>query len=227
MEENKADLDETIRTVARRLGERLRDARRSKAITLEVLSAKTDLSAGFLSRLERGETSASISNLIVISESLGIALRDFFEVAQECPRPDYVLTRARDRSCEAPLSADGYTYRLTSGDLEGQQVSAFELVYPAGETMHPEVLTHRGEEVLYLLEGTMEFRIGSDTMVLEPGDCVHFACDQPHTGENIGHGEARLLMIVSPVDSIDIPVARMPARDPDSATSLTRFTGGK
>ncbi|MDP9927903.1 helix-turn-helix domain-containing protein [Variovorax paradoxus] len=226
MEENKADLDETIRTVARRLGERLRDARRSKAITLEVLSAKTDLSAGFLSRLERGETSASISNLIVISESLGIALRDFFEDAQERPRPDYVLTRAKDRSCEAPLSAGGYTYGLTSGDLEGEQVSAFELVYPAGETMHPEVLTHRGEEVLYLLEGTMEFRIGSDTMVLEPGDCVHFACDQPHTGENIGHGEARLLMIVSPVDSIDIP-ARMSGRDPDSARSLTQFTGGK
>lgn len=162
----------------------------------------------------------------MISESLGIALSDFFEVAQECPRPDYVLTRAKDRSCEAPLSAGGYTYRLTSGDLEGEQVSAFELVYPAGETMHPEVLTHRGEEVLYLLEGTMEFRIGSDTMVLEPGDCVHFARDQPHTGENIGPGEARLLMVVSPSTPSTYRLPECPPATPPRPVALPSSQAG-
>jgi transcriptional regulator with XRE-family HTH domain len=202
MDENKAHIDDTIKAVAQRLGERLRAARRAGQTTLETLSAATGLSAGFLSRLERGETNASISNLIVISDRLGIALRDFFDDAQVPPRPDYVLTRAQDRSQASPLSEGGYSYRLTSGNLQDQQISAFELVYPAGETMHPEVLTHRGEEVLYLLEGTMEFRIGAHAMVLEAGDCVHFACDQPHVGKNIGTGEARLLMVVSPVDSI-------------------------
>ena len=73
-----------------------------------------------------------------------------------------------------------------SGELIDQQMSAFELVYPVGESMNPEVLTHAGEEMLYLLDGRFEFRIGDKTLVLEPGDCVHFSCEQPHSGKNVG-----------------------------------------
>lgn len=202
-ENSKTSVERKIKAVATRLGSRIREARRAKLITLETLSAETDLSPGFLSRLERGETSASISNLIVISGRLGIPLRDFFEDPEASPAPSYALTRAEDREYEAPLPARGYTYHLTSGNLENQQMSAFELVYPAGESMKPEVLAHKGEEVLYLLEGLVEFRIGDEILVLRPGDCLHFSCDQPHAGKNIGPSEARLLMVVTPVNSLD------------------------
>lgn len=203
MDTVKTSVEHKIKAVAKRLGERIREGRRAKQITLEALSADTDLSPGFLSRLERGETSASISNLIVISGRLGIPLRDFFEDPELVPAPSYVLTRAKDRGREPPLTARGYTYHLTSGTLVDQQMSAFELVYPPGETMQGEVLTHKGEEVLYLLEGNIEFRIASETLLLQPGDCVHFSCEQPHTGKNIGTTPARLLMVVTPVNSIE------------------------
>lgn len=202
MENPKNKVDERVKAVAKRLGERIREARRAKQITLEALSAQTDLSAGFLSRLERGETSASISNLIVISGHLNIPLRDFFEGPESSPKPNYVFTRAADRDYEAPLTARGYSYRLTSGDLADQQMNAFELVYPPGETYEREVLTHEGEEVLFLLEGAFEFRIGEQVLSLQPGDCVHFACNYPHAGKNIGNVPARLLMVVTPVDSV-------------------------
>ena len=201
MDKNKSELEEKTRAVAIRLGARIREARRAKQITLERLSKDTDLSPGFLSRLERGESSASISNLIVIAGRLGIPLGDFFEDPDARAAPHYILNRAKDRGGEPPLTARGYSYHLMSGDLIDQQMSAFELVYPVGESMNPEVLTHAGEEVLYLLDGQFEFRIGDKTLVLEPGDCVHFSCEQPHSGKNVGHSPARLLMIVTPVNS--------------------------
>src|SRR3989442_11069746 len=120
-------LEKQIKAVAKKLGERIRETRRVKLITLEGLSKETDLSPGFLSRLERGETSASISNLIVIADHLGIPLREFFETPDEEPAPNYVLTRAQERDYTPPLTARGYTYHLTSGILKNQQMSAFEL----------------------------------------------------------------------------------------------------
>jgi quercetin dioxygenase-like cupin family protein len=195
-------VEEKIEAVARQLGARIREARSARRITLDTLSRETGLSAGFLSRLERGETSASISNLIVISGCLGIALRDFFEDADARPLPDYVLTRAKDRAKLPPRPGAGYTYHLTSGDLEDQQLNAFVLTFPPGETTQPKLLTHEGEEVLYLLEGTIEFQIGDDRFVMKPGDCVHFNCEKPHMGRNVGKSPARLLMVVTPVHSV-------------------------
>lgn len=203
MMEHRPDVEHKIKAVAKRLGERIRSARREKQITLEALSAETDLSPGFLSRLERGETSASIANLIVIAGRLNIALREFFEDPEVLPAPKYVLTRAGERKRETTLTARGYTYFLTSGSLADQKMSAFEVVYAPGASGSSEALTHKGEEVLFLLEGQLEFRIGSDTMVLQVGDCVHFSCDQPHMGKNIGATPARLLMVVTPVDSLN------------------------
>lgn len=194
--------EERAAMVARQLGARIRDARIAQKITLNTLSEITELSAGFLSRLERGETNASISNLIAISTALHIPLRDFFEDPQAPTGPEYILTRAQDRRSKTPLVARGYTYRLSSGDLPDQQMSAFELTFPPGHKVHPKLVKHEGEEVLYLLEGTIEFVIGSDTFVMNPGDCVHFNCEQSHMGRNIGKTPARLLMVVTPMHSL-------------------------
>ncbi len=193
---------ERVELVARQLGARIRDARLAHKITLNTLSEGTGLSAGFLSRLERGETNASISNLIAISSALHIPLRDFFEDSHAPTGPEYVLTRAKDRREKAQLVANGYTYNLSSGDLPDQQMSAFELTFPPGEKVHPKLVKHEGEEVLFLIQGTIEFVIGSDKFVMQPGDCVHFNCEQPHMGRNIGKTPARLLMVVTPMHSL-------------------------
>lgn len=188
--------------VARQLGTRVRDARQAHKITLAQLSEATGLSPGFLSRLERGETNASISNLIAISGALRIALRDFFDEPPAPAGPRYVLTRAAERGKKAPLRANGYTYSLSSADLPDQQMSAFELTFPPqSKSAPPQLVTHPGEEVLYLLEGTIEFQIGGDTFVMNAGDCVHFDCEHPHMGRNVGKTPARLLMVVTPVHS--------------------------
>lgn len=191
-----------IEVVARQMGERLRHARRRQGITLGELSEETTLSVSFLSRLERGETSTSIANLIMIATRLGISLHEFFEEAPDIGK-GYILNRAQEREGQTALIAHGYSYRLSTGDIPDQQMSAFELNFPPGSKERPALLTHDGEEVLYLIEGSIEFHIGEDSFVMNAGDCVHFNCSKPHMGRNIGQGTARLLMVVTPVNSRD------------------------
>jgi transcriptional regulator with XRE-family HTH domain len=147
-----------IEVVARQMGERLRQARRKQNITLGELSQETALSVSFLSRLERGETSTSIANLIMIATRLGISLHEFFEEAPDSGK-GYILSRAQEREGKTALIAHGYSYRLSTGDIPDQQMSAFELSFPPGSKEQPALLTHDGEEVLYLIEGSIEFHI--------------------------------------------------------------------
>lgn len=194
---------EKAEIVASRLGARIREARRAQGITLLALSEKSNLSTGFLSRVERGEASASIANLITISACLDMPLKDLFEDdSSPSAPPDYVISRSKERLSETPLSAVGYTFHRSCGDLPGQQITAFELEFAVGDQAGMALVSHEGEEILYLLEGKIEFQIGNDRLVMERGDCIHFNCEKPHRGRNIGSKVARLLMVVSSASSI-------------------------
>lgn len=65
----------------RRIGERIREGRKSKSLTLAQLAERTGLSVGFLSQIELGKNSASIETLYRIATALGAQPGDFFQDA--------------------------------------------------------------------------------------------------------------------------------------------------
>jgi transcriptional regulator with XRE-family HTH domain len=177
------------------LGAALRAARSERGLTLEQLAAAVDLSAAFLSRLERGQASTSISNLLRLSAVLGAPLDRLIPPVAAAPAPGgYMLRRGRD---VGELAANAYRYKPLAGGLPHQAISAFELVYPPGAGAELGDYAHQGEEVLYLLEGTIDFAIAGRRVRLQPGDCLQFDARQPHRVRNPGGGVARLLMIVT------------------------------
>jgi transcriptional regulator with XRE-family HTH domain len=192
------------RLVARQIGLRIRAARQLRKLTLQQLGADTELSAAYLSRIERGETATSIANLIVIATRLDVPLRDLFEDTNEAYVPKYyTVSRKAERTSASQMTANGYDYHWLSGDLTEPKLSAFFLEFPVTSDVDIKLLSHEGEEVLYILEGRIEFQIGSDRLVLEAGDCVHLVGEKPHMGRNIGKKPARMLMVVTPSNVID------------------------
>jgi len=201
------------------IGLRLREGRRAKGITLDRLGEMTDLSSAFLSRLERGETSTSIGNLVRIAGAIGISLQEIFERNQLRSPPSYVLSKTGSRQRHGSLSGPGYIYQRFRGPLRGQRLEAFELEYPVGTNEQLPFLSHRGEEFLYLLSGKIEFEIGTERFVMERGDCIHLQASQPHRSYNIGHEPARLLMVIAP--------ALEGSRRQDRQIAHSRPTAGK
>ena len=51
-------------------------------------------------------------------------------------------------------------------------------------------LEHPGEELVYLVEGTLEFTVGDQVYTLTPGDSLHFRTVQPHAWRNPGSEDA-------------------------------------
>ena len=46
--------------------------------------------------------------------------------------------------------------------------------------------THPGEEIIYILEGTLEYEIGGKVVRVRTGDVLFVSAGTPHTARNIG-----------------------------------------
>ena len=52
------------------IGQRIKEIRKSKSITIQKLSQFTDLSVGYLSNLERNQASPTLNNLQIMDDSV-------------------------------------------------------------------------------------------------------------------------------------------------------------
>jgi mannose-6-phosphate isomerase-like protein (cupin superfamily) len=55
---------------------------------------------------------------------------------------------------------------------------------------------HKGEEILFVLEGTMKFFHGDQEFIAEEGDCLYFNASIHHHGICQGEKEVKCLMVI-------------------------------
>lgn len=188
----------TTSELVEQIGGSLRRARLAKRLTLRDVSGKSGLSEAFLSRLERGQVSTSIANLIRITGIIGIGLGDLFDGGgPRAAAAGYVVARAAERQPPQAIATTGHTYQPLITGWDGQNVDAFILTFPRHN--RADVMTaHEGEELVYVLQGKIVFQLGGEEIPLGVGDCVYFKSDIPHMGKNVGEVDAKVLMVASP-----------------------------
>lgn len=167
------------------IGRRIGDLRRERGWTLAVLGQKVCLSSTQLSRIESGTRQSSVGTLIEVARAFGLTLSEL--VADE-PTIAFHLVRAGERRPRE--SANGALTPL-SGNYPG--LEAIHLTIPA--SAEAPSAQHSGEEWLYILRGPVEVAIGTDVLVLQPGDAVHFPSHTPHSVRNIGEAPAEALLV--------------------------------
>jgi uncharacterized cupin superfamily protein len=62
------------------------------------------------------------------------------------------------------------------------------------------VFQHKGEEMILVLEGSMDMIIEDKEYHLEEGDCIYFNSSLPHFGRVTGPNEAKCVMVFSSFD---------------------------
>ena len=150
------------------IGARMRDRRVSLGYSLRDLAARTDLTASFLSQVERGEANTSIDSLRRISEALDVSMLHFLrEVHEHDP-----VVRANERAILS-LPNSNLTYELlTSGLTHKLQVFIGKV---DGRTENfARRLREPTEEVIYVLNGTLTVGLDSGEHELHTGDSICF-----------------------------------------------------
>ncbi|MBI4241476.1 MAG: helix-turn-helix transcriptional regulator [Candidatus Rokubacteria bacterium] len=177
------------------LSDRLRALRLERQLSLAALASKTGLTKGFLSQIERGAKIPSISTLLKVAQALGVAVGTLFEGSARIDVP-YSLVRRRERKRFAREgSLHGYNYESIAFRKKTKKMEPFVMVPPRSA---PRTLfDHDGDEMIYVLSGRLELRLGNETIVLRPGDCIYFDASIGHHSRSMGRRAAQALVVVS------------------------------
>ena len=172
------------------VGLRVRALRDERGLSMRALAELCELSPNAISLIERGITSPTVSTLHRLAAALQVHITAFFEDRQESIQ--LVLSRAGER----PYSGHGQTLleSLGSGLVE-QIIDPFEATLQPGADSGGQVMSHAGNELVYCLQGEVEYEVMGEAYRLAAGDALLFEARLPHRWGNPGTGPARFLMV--------------------------------
>jgi transcriptional regulator with XRE-family HTH domain len=175
------------------VGERLRRKREDAGMSVRTLAAKAGFSASFISQVENGQASPSISSLERIASVLGVSLGRFFSTGSP-GSPSVVRASERERLTSSWSKAEIEV--LSAGDSPFNLESVMITIAPGGRS-GKQPYAHPGEELAIVFDGKVQLTLGDKEYRLGRGDSVSFSSDVPHLWENPGPHTVQII-IVSP-----------------------------
>ena len=178
-----------------RIAERVRALRASRGLTLEALAERSGVSRSMISLIERGESSPTAVLLERLAAGLDVALASLFEASGAKPQP--VARRADQPQWRDPAS--GYVRRNVSPGAFASPIQIVEVEFPPGARVAfddgaRDRLVH---QQVWVLEGSIEVRVGEDHHQLHKGDCFAFVLDRPTAFHNSTSKNARYAVVIS------------------------------
>ncbi|TAL55852.1 MAG: cupin domain-containing protein [Pandoraea sp.] len=183
-------LDDTVAPQAL-LGGRLRHARRMAGLTLLQLARKANCSESLISKIEKGSVTPSLATLHRLAVALQTNIAALTSPAEPAGGP--VM-----RQGERPVIRGGgiALERVVLPNRNGLLQANIHILDP-GEGSDGQI-EHIGEEVGYVLEGTVELTLRDASYILHAGDAFTFTSEIPHGYRNAGDTTARILWVNTP-----------------------------
>ncbi|GAA3234279.1 helix-turn-helix domain-containing protein [Dactylosporangium siamense] len=159
-----------------RLGERLRELRRVRGLSLEALATASGVSRSMISDVERGARSPTVLVLARLATALGTTVSRL--LGEDQPARTILLRHAEQHAIDHP---DGWQRRILSPVLPGVE---FELIrttaaagavigsFAAHATGSREYIAVETGELTVTLDG-VEHRLARGDALYYAGDCVH------------------------------------------------------
>lgn len=190
------------------VGQRLREHRQRRGISLRSLARELGVSASLISQIETGKSQPSVSTLYAMTTALGISLEDVFSAPSVEPPDDGVeggglpgavagapgtvrgqrmAPLVRPGSREVLQLDSGVTWERL-GQLPHPHVDFLRITYePGGSSSSTSgLMRHGGSEYGYLLSGELVLTLGHEELRLRPGDAIAFESTTPHRYRNDG-----------------------------------------
>ncbi len=190
------------------VGNRLRQLREARRVSMRTLATMSGLSANALSMIERGKTSPSVSTLYRIADALTVPVTDFF--GPDETRKKVVFLKADERT-RLPFMR-GLWEGLGGEQFTGRAMP-FMITLESGATSGPNHMLHSGHEFVYCLRGQIEYHVEGQVYNLETGDSLLFAAHLKHRWRNPGSTVASALIIISDYSEGDQPMPHMEKAD--------------
>ncbi|MBN1460904.1 MAG: cupin domain-containing protein [Armatimonadetes bacterium] len=164
-----------------------------KGLTLQNVADQTGLTKGYLSKIETSGKAAPVPTLARIAAVIGVPLAELFGGVEKTERISVVRADERQQLARGAREF-GYMYELLCVGIDNKYMEPYILTIPANTTCP--TTEHDGEELLFVLDGVMKFRLGEHEFQLQKGDSVYFDASIRHFGEAVGSVDVKCVMVV-------------------------------
>jgi len=173
----------------RQVGDHLRDVRTRQGYSVRALAARAGCSPSFISQVEHGQASPSISSLERLVQALGMTLGEFFR-ANAPP----AVVRSHERVARTH-SGSGAQIEALAPVGAGHALEPLLITLEPGGDSGSQPFARGGDEFAFVCEGDVQLTLGEAAHRLTQGDAAMFSGATPHRWENDGREPARIVVV--------------------------------
>lgn len=176
------------------IGRKIKQLRQERGLSLQGLADEVGFTKGYLSKVENSRKSPPVSTLMTLAAALGVSVATL--LSEEETITSITLVKKSDRKTIAQdATAFGYSYEPLAAKFPNRLMEPHILTLPVNRRAQA-VFQHKGQEMLYVLEGAMRFTYGDSQFLVEEGDCLYFDASVPHFGAVEGSKKVKCLMVI-------------------------------
>ncbi|MDR3101208.1 MAG: XRE family transcriptional regulator [Paraburkholderia sp.] len=177
------------------VGARLREARKSRELTLMQLSALSGIAVSTISKAERGDIALTYDKFAALAHALGVDFDTIFGRGKRKasgPMPPSLTRAGQQMIYDTP----NYEYGMLANDLTGKRMVPMRgRIHARTVDAFPDFIRHSGEEFLFLLRGELELHFENGTVFrLSAGDSLYFDSAVGHVYLSVGAEDAEVLV---------------------------------
>lgn len=177
------------------MGERLRQLRRDRGMTLQDVAKRSGLAVSTVSKVERGLMALTYDRFSQLAEGLGVDIAELFsERGKRFKTGEVAIARAGEFRLH---QTENYVYEMLFPEVWGKAMIPMVGNLRPFETMRfDRFVSHPGEEFLFVLAGTVAVHLQDMVpVVLRAGESIYFDCRRGHLYASAGSEEARILVV--------------------------------
>jgi quercetin dioxygenase-like cupin family protein len=184
------------------VGEHVRRLRVQSGMSVRALAKETGFSPSFMSQVENGQVSPSISSMEKIAAAVGVTLGDFFSGVTG--GEGGLVVRVADRQALTSAWSNAEIEALSVPGPVARLEAILITLRPGGRSgKHP--YAHPREEFAFVLQGELILTLGPEEHRLRRGDAAKILPGELRLWRNEARTPARVLIIASPVGRFVAP----------------------
>ncbi|GAB6905232.1 Electron transfer flavoprotein FAD-binding domain protein [Desulfosarcina cetonica] len=182
-------VDGATPTEKRGFGEKIKHLRQAKNWTREQLADATGQTPEFITSVESGDVSPPVAFLLRLSTAYGVDPGMFLREDEKA--------QIRDQRTQAYVNRTrNYSYQTLTSGAEHDHLRAFMITIEPHHDHKPVAYKHDGEEFIFVMEGRLQFTLGSKVHTLNQGESIHFHSNTPHKLKSLSAEITRCLVIL-------------------------------
>lgn len=176
------------------IGAKVQEYRSQRQYSLRELAARADITPSMLSQIENNTANPSINSIRAIAAALDVPIFKFFQCDDVVSEK---LIVRKGNYIQLGSAQEGVVYDLLTSDLSGS-IEFCKMEIPPHSVTSSKARAHVGEEVAYVMSGSIHIRMNGKEFELGEGDSVKIPAGVSHVWENVTDTVSNIIFAITP-----------------------------